>query len=187
VRASALGRAYGDLVALRDVSFELPAGATLTVLGPNGSGKTTLVRVLATLLRPTEGQVEVLDAELPRQAWRARGRIGLMGHEPLLYRDLTIAENLAFHARLHGVDGAAERIGELLAAVPLERRAGDAVRNLSAGSAQRAGVVRARLPPAATAAGGRALTRQPAGARTLTGANAPPEAGRSGAVRQRTT
>ncbi len=145
VRALALGRAYGDLVALREVSFDLPVGATLAVLGPNGSGKTTLVRILATLLRPTEGAAEVLGAELPRQAWQARGRIGLLGHSPLLYRDLTVAENLAFHARLHGVDDAVARIEELLRAVRLERRGGELVRNLSAGMAQRAAVCRAVL------------------------------------------
>lgn len=145
VRVVGLGRAYGDLVALRDVSFELDAGATLAVLGPNGSGKTTLVRILATLLRSSEGDVEVLGADLPRRAWRARGRIGLLGHEPLLYRDLTVTENLAFHARLHGVEDAAARIEELLAAVRLERRAGELVRNLSAGMAQRAAVCRAVL------------------------------------------
>ncbi len=145
VRAVSLGRSYGELVALRDVSFELPAAATMAVLGPNGSGKTTLVRVLATLLRPTEGEVEVLGAELPRRAWKARGRIGLLGHEPLLYRDLTIAENLAFHARLHAVEDAASRIDELLAAVRLERRGNELVRNLSAGMAQRAAVCRAVL------------------------------------------
>jgi heme exporter protein A len=145
VRARSLGRAYGELVALRDVSFELPHDSTLAVLGPNGSGKTTLVRILATLLRPTEGGVEVLGAELPRNAWRARGRIGLLGHDPLLYRDLTIAENLAFHARLHSVADAAARIDELLVAVRLDRRANELVRNLSVGMAQRAAVCRAVL------------------------------------------
>jgi heme exporter protein A len=145
VRARSLGRSYGHLVALRDVSFELPEGKTLAVLGPNGSGKTTLVRILATLLRPTGGELAVLGAELPRGAWAARGRIGLLGHDPLLYRDLTVAENLAFHARLHGVDRAAERIGELLAAVRLDRRGDELVRNLSAGMAQRAAVCRAVL------------------------------------------
>jgi ABC-type multidrug transport system ATPase subunit len=115
------------------------------VLGPNGAGKTTLIRILATLLRPTKGEVAVLGCELPRQAWRARGRIGFLGHEPLLYRDLTVAENLEFHAALHGVDDATDRIGELLAAVRLERRASELVRNLSAGMAQRAAACRAVL------------------------------------------
>jgi heme exporter protein A len=145
VHANGLTREYGDLIALDGASFELGVGQTLAVLGPNGAGKTTLIRILATLLRPTAGEVGVLGCELPRQAWRARGRIGFLGHEPLLYRDLTVAENLEFHAALHGIEGATERISELLAAVRLDRRAGELVRNLSAGMAQRAAVCRAVL------------------------------------------
>jgi heme exporter protein A len=141
-----LRRDYGELVALREVSLDLAVAETLVVLGPNGAGKTTLLRVLATLLRRTAGEVRVLDCELPRQAWRARGRIGFLGHEPLLYRDLTVAENLRFHARLHGLgaDGEA-RIAELLERVAMSRRAGELVRNLSAGMAQRVAVCRAVL------------------------------------------
>jgi heme exporter protein A len=128
------------------VSLALPAGHTLVVLGPNGAGKTTLLRVLATLLRPTEGGVSVLGCALPREAWRVRGRVGYVGHEPLLYRDLTVEENLRFHASLHGVGGAAgERIAELLGLMGMGRRAGELVRNLSAGMAQRVAVCRAVL------------------------------------------
>jgi heme exporter protein A len=145
VAAEGLTRAYGDLVALDRVSFELPVGQTLAVLGPNGAGKTTLLRILATLLRPSGGTVEILGCELPKRAWRARGRIGFLGHEPLLYRDLTVEENLAFHARLHGIDDTSARIAELLAAVRLERRSAELVRNLSAGMAQRAAICRALL------------------------------------------
>ncbi|MGI9021244.1 MAG: ABC transporter ATP-binding protein [Solirubrobacterales bacterium] len=143
--AARLSRAYGELIALREVSFDLARGETLCVLGPNGAGKTTLLRILATLLRPSSGQVSVLGAELPRHAWKARGRIGLLGHEPLLYRDLTVAENLAFHARLHRVGDAAARVDELLGAVRLDRRGNELVRNLSVGMAQRAAICRAVL------------------------------------------
>ena len=101
---AALGRAYGERVVLRDVSFALAPGATVAVFGANGAGKTTLLRILAGLLRPHAGRAAVLGAELPREAYRMRGRIGLLGHEPMLYRDLTVRENLRFHARLHGVD-----------------------------------------------------------------------------------
>jgi heme exporter protein A len=140
-----LVREYGELVALDRVSVEVAPGETLAVLGPNGAGKTTLLRVLATLLRPTAGEVTVLGCELPRQAWRVRGRIGYLGHEPLLYRDLTVAENLRFQARLHRLDGPEERILELLGAVGLERRADELARNLSAGMLQRAAICRAVL------------------------------------------
>ena len=79
------------------------------MLGPNGAGKTTLLRILATLLRPSGGEVVVLGCALPGEAWKLRGRIGYLGHEPLLYRDLSGRENLRFHARLHGIAGARRR------------------------------------------------------------------------------
>ena len=141
-----LWRAFGDRAVLRDVSIAVPVGSTLAVLGPNGAGKTTLLRILATLLRPTSGEVSVLGCALPREAWRARGRIGLLGHEPLLYRDLTAAENLRFHGRLHGLgDEAAQRVDELLRQVRMSRRADELVRNLSAGMVQRLAVCRVLL------------------------------------------
>jgi heme exporter protein A len=141
-----LRREYGERPVLRDVTLDLAAGETLAVLGPNGAGKSTLLRILGTLLRPTTGSVTVLGAELPRQAWRVRGRIGYLGHEPLLYRDLTVRENLAFNARLHRLDAPGTRIDELLGAVGLAHRGDELVRNLSAGMAQRAAVCRALLP-----------------------------------------
>ena len=101
-----LARRYGEREALSEVSLSLQAGQTLVVFGPNGAGKTTLLRVLATLLRPHAGGVRVLGHALPDEAWAVRGRIGLLGHEPLLYRELTARENLRFHARLHGVERA---------------------------------------------------------------------------------
>ncbi len=141
-----LRRDYGERTALRDLTLELREGQTLAVLGPNGAGKTTLLRILATLLRPTAGEVSVLGCALPGEAWKARGRIGYLGHEPLCYRDLTCAENLRFQARLHGLEeGAEERIGELLDRVRMSRWAGELVRNLSAGMVQRLAVCRAVL------------------------------------------
>jgi heme exporter protein A len=140
-------RRYGERLALNGVSVSVPAGQTLGVFGSNGAGKTTLLRVLATLLRPHGGTARVLDGELPREAWKVRGRIGLLGHDPLLYRDLTPRENLDFHARLHGIR--AGRVAEVLAAVAMERRADEPVRNLSRGMVQRIAAARAVLhdPP----------------------------------------
>ena len=147
VAVAGLRRDYGDRTALDGVGFELAAGESLVVLGPNGAGKTTLLRILATLLRPGAGEVRVLGALLPGEAWKVRGRIGFLGHEPLLYRDLSGRENLRFHARLHGLRGAeAEaRIDALLAAVAMERRAGQRVAELSAGMRQRLAVCRCVL------------------------------------------
>ncbi len=109
-------RDFGERPALEGVDLELAAGRTLAVLGPNGSGKTTLLRILAGLLRPSGGRALVLGSELPREIYKLRGRVGYLGHEPLLYRDLSPNENLRLAARLHGLDrdGASERIASLL-------------------------------------------------------------------------
>jgi heme exporter protein A len=138
-----LARAYGDRPALAGVTLELPRGATLAVFGANGAGKTTLLRVLATLLRPHGGETRVLGRALPRDGWAVRGRIGLVAHDPLLYRDLTARENLRFHARLHDVPP--QRAEELLEAVGMARRGDEPVRSLSRGMAQRVAICRALL------------------------------------------
>jgi heme exporter protein A len=113
------------------------------VLGRNGAGKSTLLRILATLLRPHEGAVRLFGEPLPRQAWMVRGRVGLLGHEPLLYRDLSGRENLIYHSRLRRVPPA--RVDELLDAVGMRERAEDPVRSLSRGMIQRLTVARAVL------------------------------------------
>jgi heme exporter protein A len=136
-------RRYGDRVALAGATVRVEAGQTLAVLGGNGAGKTTLLRILATLLRPHAGRAQVLDATLPDGAWEVRGRVGYLGHDSLLYRELTGRQNLRYHARLHGVP--VERVEERLAAVGMERRADDPVRDLSKGMAQRLAVARATL------------------------------------------
>ena len=107
-----LVRRYGEREALGGVSLTLEAGQSLVVFGPNGAGKSTLLRVLATLLRPHRGSVRVLGRSLPGEAWAVRGHVGLLAHEPLLYRDLSARENLRFYARLHAVGLA--RVEELL-------------------------------------------------------------------------
>jgi len=142
-----VGRRYGEREALAGVSLTLERGQTLGVFGPNGAGKTTLLRVLATLLRPHGGSAQVLGAKLPDEAWRVRGRVGYLAHEPLLYRDLSVRDNLRFHARLHKLPLA--RVDELLEAVGLMTRARDPLRELSRGMVQRAAVARALLsdPP----------------------------------------
>ncbi|HEX2071710.1 MAG TPA: ABC transporter ATP-binding protein [Thermoleophilaceae bacterium] len=140
-------RRYGERVALSGVTARLSAGKTLAVLGPNGAGKTTLLRVLATLLRPHAGTVRVLGHELPGEAWKARGAIGYLGHDPLLYRELTGRENLVYHARLHGLCGRGDPacVAERLDAVGMARRADEPVRDLSKGMVQRLAVARATL------------------------------------------
>ena len=143
IAVASLERRYGERLALDGVSLSLARGQTLGVLGPNGAGKSTLLRVLAGLLRPHAGSVRVLGAALPDDAAAVRGRLGFLGHAPLLYRELSGRDNLRFHARLHRVPFA--RVEELIGAVGLERRAADPVRELSRGMAQRLGAARAVL------------------------------------------
>ena len=140
-------RDFGERIAFEGLDLSLDTRASLAVIGPNGSGKTTLLRVLAGLLRPSAGQATVLGCDLPDETWRLRGRIGYLGHEPLLYRDLTARENLRFAARLHGLDGerGEGRIEELLGVVGMQRRGDDPVADFSAGMAQRVAVCRALL------------------------------------------
>ncbi len=137
------GRRYGERAALRDVTLELEAGRTLVVFGPNGAGKTTLLRLLATLLRPHAGEVRVLGRALPADGYAVRGRIGFLGHEAMLYRELSGRENLRFYARLYGVSRA--RADAVLEAVGMTGRGGDPVAELSRGMVQRLAIARAVL------------------------------------------
>jgi heme exporter protein A len=138
-----VGRAYGERTALSGVTLTLEPGRTLAVFGANGAGKTTLLRILATLLRPHAGRARVLGRDLPREGWAVRGKIGLLAHDPLLYRELSARENLRFHARLHGVEEA--RVEALLEQVGLRPRADEPVRTLSRGMTQRVAICRAAL------------------------------------------
>jgi heme exporter protein A len=142
-----LERRFGDRVALTGISIRLRRGQTLAVLGGNGAGKSTLLRVLAGLLRPHAGRATVLGAELPGERWRLPASVGYVGHEALLYRDLTARENLRYQARLFGL--ANTRVEQLLGAVGLETRADEPLRELSRGMVQRLAVARALLhdPP----------------------------------------
>ncbi|MGH2909424.1 MAG: ATP-binding cassette domain-containing protein [Solirubrobacteraceae bacterium] len=147
IELRAVSRWFGERAALRDVSLSLPAGQTLAVLGRNGAGQSTLLRILATLLRAQHGEVVLFGEPLPRAAHRVRGRLGLLAHEPLLYRDLTARENLTYHARPHRVP--LTRVEEALGSVQMERRGDEPVRTYSRGMVQRVAVARAILhdPP----------------------------------------
>jgi ABC-type multidrug transport system ATPase subunit len=142
-----LRKDFGDRTALAGVDLRVERGESVALLGPNGSGKSTLLRILAGLLRPTSGEVSVLGCSLPKETHRLRGQIGYLGHEPLLYRDLSPRENLQLAAALHGIeaDAADPRIDALLDAVGMSARAGDRVAELSAGMKQRIDICRAVL------------------------------------------
>jgi heme exporter protein A len=147
IELARLRRDFGDRIALGNISARLEPGESLAVLGPNGSGKSTLLRILAGLLRPSGGEVSVLGCALPKETHRLRGRVGYLGHEPLLYRDLSPRENLNLVAALHGLDpgSSAARIERLLETVQMEPRGDDRVAELSAGMKQRVDICRAVL------------------------------------------
>src|SRR4051794_22417441 len=142
-----LRRDFGDRTALDGIDLRIDPGESVAVLGPNGSGKSTLLRILAGLLRPSGGEVSVLGCALPEQTDRLRGRVGYLGHAPLLYRDLSPRENLSLAAALHGLEQSASqaRITELLDRVGMSARADDQVAELSAGMKQRIDICRAIL------------------------------------------
>jgi heme ABC exporter ATP-binding subunit CcmA len=145
VRASGLVKRFGERRAVDGVDVAVSAGECLAVLGPNGAGKSTLLRMLATLLRPDEGEVSVCGHALPAGAGRARAEIGYLGHDPLVYLDLTARQNLELYADLYGLPDARRRVDDALDRVGLLARSFDVVRTFSRGMAQRLGLARALL------------------------------------------
>jgi ABC-type multidrug transport system ATPase subunit len=136
IRARGVERRYGSRRVLHDVSFEVERGGALVVTGPNGSGKTTLLRLLVGLAVPSRGTIEVpLD----------RARLGFVGHEPLVYRELTALENLDLFGRLYRVPERRERIGMLLERFGLWDARSERVSALSRGMTQRLALCRALL------------------------------------------
>jgi heme ABC exporter ATP-binding subunit CcmA len=130
---------------LRGVSLTVPTGATVALLGPNGAGKTTLLRILATLARPSAGEITIDGLDLRRDAQAIRRRTGFLGHQPLLYEELTAEENLEFFARMYGVQERRARVDALLERVGLRAKVKERVRDLSRGQTQRLALARALL------------------------------------------
>jgi heme ABC exporter ATP-binding subunit CcmA len=136
LNARRLGKRYGEKRVLRGIDLALPRGGFLVVTGPNGSGKTTLLRVCAGLAQPTEGTIE---------RGVTRGQVGYLGHEPLVYRELTALENLELYGRLYRVPERRERIGMLLERFGLWEARHDRVAAYSRGMTQRLALCRVLL------------------------------------------
>ena len=134
--ARRLGKRYGEKRVLRGIDLALPRGGFLVVTGPNGSGKTTLLRICAGLAQPTEGTIE---------RGVTRGQVGYLGHEPLVYRELTALENLELYGRLYRVPERRERIGMLLERFGLWEARHDRVAAYSRGMTQRLALCRVLL------------------------------------------
>ena len=140
-----LVKRFGLKTVLRGVDFEVQPGEFVALLGPNGAGKTTFLRILASLSRPSLGQINIAGYRLPDQAAQVRARLGVVSHLPLLYGDLTAEENLRFYARMYNVPHYESRITEVLEMIDLETRRHDLVRTYSRGMQQRLAIGRAVL------------------------------------------
>jgi heme exporter protein A len=141
-----LVKRFGLKTVLRGLDFEVQEGEFVALLGPNGAGKTTFLRVLATLSRPSFGDVRVAGFRLPAEASAVRRTLGVVSHLPLLYGDLTAEENLRFYGKMYGVFELPNRIAEILELVGLSSRRRDLVRTFSRGMQQRLAIGRAILP-----------------------------------------
>jgi len=136
IRARGVGRRFGEKRVLAGVDLDVGAGALLLVTGPNGAGKTTLLRLIAGLIVPTSGELEVAAG---------RARIGFLAHEPLVYRELTPLENLELYGRLYRVRERRERIGMLLERFGLWDARHEQTSALSRGMLQRLALCRTLL------------------------------------------
>ncbi|MBI3964658.1 MAG: heme ABC exporter ATP-binding protein CcmA [Chloroflexi bacterium] len=147
--ARKLTRTFGSTHAVRGVDLDVAYGESVVIFGHNGAGKTTLLKLLATLLRPTTGQLRLAGIDPTRDATGARRRIGVVAHQTYLYGDLTALENLIYYGRLYGLTQPEARGRQLLGRVGLGQRASARVGTLSRGQQQRVALARALLhePP----------------------------------------
>ena len=140
-----LVKRFGLKTVLRGLDFHVESGEFVAILGPNGAGKTTFLRILASLSRPSLGDVRIAGYQLPAQASHLRRRLGVVSHLPLLYGDLTAEENLRFYGRMYSVPDLNQRISQVLELVGLATRRRDLVRTFSRGMQQRLAIGRAVL------------------------------------------
>jgi heme exporter protein A len=140
-----LVKRFGLKAILRGVDFNVQPGEFVALLGPNGAGKTTFLRILASLSRPSLGQINIAGHTLPDQAAAVRRALGVVSHQPLLYGDLTAEENLRFYGRMYDVPDLEARITEVLEIVGLSSRRRDLIRTYSRGMQQRLSIGRAVL------------------------------------------
>lgn len=145
IQIRGLTKNYGLNPVLRGVNLHVRQGEFVTLVGPNGAGKSTLMRIVATLLTKTAGEVKIGGWPLPEHAGKVRRYIGLVSHQSLLYGDLTAAENLMFFARLYKLENQEERVLAALKTVGLLARQRDPVSTFSRGMVQRLTIARATL------------------------------------------
>jgi heme exporter protein A len=147
VETVGLARRFARRWVLRGIDLQVEPGEVVALTGRNGSGKTTLLRLVASLLRPTRGEIRVFGHDTVREGSACRPLIGLLAHNAGLYDDLTAAENLKFAQRMAGLPAVAAELSEVLDRVGLSHFEWERVRGFSAGMRRRLGLARLLLRP----------------------------------------
>lgn len=132
-----------DKLILRGVDLSVAAGETVAILGPNGAGKSTLLKVLATLIKPTSGEIRINGLELKKNVLKIKQQMGYLPHSSLLYDHYSPLENLVFYGQLYGVKDAEKKAVELIKQVGLSYFLHEPVKNFSRGMVQRVAIARA--------------------------------------------
>lgn len=147
IKAENVVKRFGDFTAIDDITLNVPKGSIYGFLGPNGCGKSTTIRVLTGLLSPSEGDVDVLGLEIPRQSELLRLKIGYMTQKFSLYDDLTVEENLEFIGQIFGMGSKhlKQRINEQLKTYGLDQRRKQHVGGMSGGQKQRLSLAAATM------------------------------------------
>ncbi len=147
IEITGITKRYGNRKVLDGVDLSVPAGSFTAVFGPNGAGKTTLLKILATLSLPTSGTASVNGRDLKEEAGEIRSSIGVVSHNPYIYGELTVEENLRFFGRMYGLGRKEldERVRSLLGLLGMAHRASDRTEILSRGMKQRVAIARALL------------------------------------------
>ena len=145
IEIKGLTRSFGNHLALGGIDLKIERGKTLAIFGPNGAGKTTLIKILATIMKPSSGEILVNGLNLKENAEKICPGIGFVTHQTFLYSNLTAYENLRFYCQMYDVHGFKERIRQVATMVGMESRLYDKVSTLSRGMQQRLSLARALL------------------------------------------
>ncbi len=143
IEAESVTKSFGDRLALRGVNLKVPNGEFLVICGPNGAGKTTLIKILATLCKPSSGNIRIAGLDSKKNSAKIRYQIGVVCHQLYLYPSLTAYENLKFYGRMYDVPRLEERIQQLGEQMKLVHLLHEPVRVLSHGMQQRLSIARA--------------------------------------------
>jgi heme exporter protein A len=143
IQTKQLIKRVGDKVILRGVNLSINKGQTVAILGPNGAGKSTILKVIATLIKPSNGEVLINNKEIKRHALEVKSLIGYLPHASLLYDHFTPLENLVLFGKLYGVKNVEKRAKELIEKVGLSFFLHEPVKSFSRGMIQRVAIARA--------------------------------------------